>query len=93
MRPVLPLLVLFATAPMTQIEAADEGLFADGFITDLEILGGVRGSTDDMDDIGPSEQFGAGLQFQSRGLDWMLGVHVGAMWQRAFPAVNRSSRY
>jgi len=60
---------------------SEEGMLRDGFITDLELMAGVRELPDEVDaNGGQAEAIGGGLQYQTRGIDWPVGLHLGGSW-------------
>lgn len=67
------------TLPLTAaVERPAEGLLQDGFITNIDALIGMRVLDNDWRDVGPNELPGFGVQFQTIGLKWPVGVQVGA---------------
>lgn len=70
-------LVACTAAPAAAVQQTLEGVLDDGYITNLDLLVGVRVLDEDWDDRGPAEHATVGLQYETRGIDWPVAVGLG----------------
>lgn len=68
-------LLASGAAPLAAADWA-EGMLKDNWLTDLHLLAGARLLDSDWDG-GPQTLIGGGVQYQTRRLDWPVGIQVG----------------
>lgn len=76
--PTVAVLLVAGSLQAAGVDRVEErGLLKDGFLTELDLLVGVRMLEDDEWEAGATDQLlGAGLQYQTRPLRWPVGIQL-----------------